>query len=227
MNRAPGEAVYEGPEREFTDDDPPNAVSALLRAAERSPHAGSGHPRGRRPLTHPALPRVAVHGPPCSRRESPSRPTTTSCPRARLSEAGTFADLVSGLGGTVFNALDDQALPLNEIVRLLAPEEADGLFPTVLFTVVTTPPPALHLRGVSASIRGVPVGNIARNELYVVLVPRAGSITMTFEYSTDLFDAATITRWAQEFTRQLALATASPEMPLPDLISTEGPSPKG
>ncbi|WP_078607333.1 hybrid non-ribosomal peptide synthetase/type I polyketide synthase [Streptomyces flavidovirens] len=152
--------------------------------------------------------------------------------RARLSEARTFADLVSGLGGTVFNALDHQALPLNEIVRLLAPEEADGLYPTVLFTVVTTPPPALHLRGVSASIRGVPVGNVARNELYVVLVPGAGSITMTFEYSTDLFDAATVARWAQEFTRQLAMATARPETPLSDLISTdlistEGPSPKG
>ncbi|MGI5347751.1 amino acid adenylation domain-containing protein [Streptomyces sp. CA-250714] len=139
--------------------------------------------------------------------------------RARLSEATDFADLVTGLGPTLFNALDHQALTLNEVVRLLAPEEADGLYPTVLFTVVTTPPPALDLRGVSTTIRSLPTVGVARNELYVVLEPRDGSITLTFEYSTDLFDPATIARWAQEFARLLATATGRPKTALSALLT--------
>jgi non-ribosomal peptide synthetase component F len=132
--------------------------------------------------------------------------------RARVSEATTFADLVTGLGSTVFDALDHQALPLNEVVRLLAPEEANRLYPTVLFTVVTTPPPTLDLDGVATTtIQGLPTVGVARNELYVVLVPQDGKITVTFEYSTDLLDAATIARWARQFTQLLAAATAQPE----------------
>ncbi|MET9859683.1 amino acid adenylation domain-containing protein [Streptomyces smyrnaeus] len=139
--------------------------------------------------------------------------------RARLSEATDFSDLVTGLGPTLFNALDHQALTLNEVVRLLTPEEADRLYPTVLFTVVTTPPPALDLRGVTTAVRSLPTVGVARNELYVVLEPRDGSITVTFEYSTDLFDAATIARWAQEFTRLLAAVTDQPKTALPALLT--------
>ncbi|CAL9560713.1 D-alanine--D-alanyl carrier protein ligase [Streptomyces sp. enrichment culture] len=62
--------------------------------------------------------------------------------RARLGEAATFADLVTGLGATLFSALDHQELPLTEVVELVAPGAGDSLFPTVLFTVVTTPPPS-------------------------------------------------------------------------------------
>ncbi|GAA2460458.1 non-ribosomal peptide synthetase/type I polyketide synthase [Streptomyces macrosporus] len=138
--------------------------------------------------------------------------------RARLSEAVTFADLVLRLGTTVFDALDHQALPLNEVVRMLAPDEADGLYPTVLFTVVTTPPPALDLKGVSATVRSRPIGGAARNELYVVLVPENDRITVIFEYSTDLFDAATIERWGQEFTRLLDDLTGRPETRLSGVL---------
>ncbi|MDW4909139.1 hypothetical protein RB628_28335 [Streptomyces sp. ADMS] len=62
-------------------------------------------------------------------------------------------------------------MTLDEVVRLLAPEEADRLCPTILFTVVTTPPPALELSGVSTTIRSLPIGGVAHSELYVVLVP--------------------------------------------------------
>jgi hypothetical protein len=138
--------------------------------------------------------------------------------RARLGEATTFAELVTRLGPTLFNALDHQALTLSEVIGLLAPEEADRLYPTVLFTVVTTPPPALDLTGVATTIRSLPIDGVARNELYVVLVPQDGRITVTFEYSTDLFDAPTITRWAEELTELLAFVTHEPETVLATLL---------
>jgi Condensation domain len=131
--------------------------------------------------------------------------------RARTGEARTFADLVTQLGGTLFTALDHQELPLTDVVELVSPLTGDALFPTVLFTVVTTPPPALDLRSVSASVRALPTSGVARTELYVVLQPQDDAITVTFEYSTDLFTQATVEEWSMGFTRLLAEVTENPD----------------
>ncbi|MGW2264684.1 amino acid adenylation domain-containing protein [Streptomyces koyangensis] len=124
--------------------------------------------------------------------------------RARLSEADAFADLVKQLGSTLFTVLDHQELPLNDVVELVSGESVENLFPTVLFTVVTTPPPTLPLRGLSASVRDLPTSEAARNELYVVVVPGPEEIHITFEYSTDLFDRRTISAWMDAFSDLLA-----------------------
>ncbi|NYV78108.1 condensation domain-containing protein, partial [Streptomyces sp. UH6] len=134
--------------------------------------------------------------------------------RARTGEARTFADLARQLGTTLFAALDHQDLPLTEIVELAAPGTGEELYPTVLFTVVTTPPPSLDLTSVSASVRDLPTEAVARTELYVVLVPADDGITVTFEYSTDLFTRTTIERWARTFTEFLHIAARTPERPL-------------
>ncbi|MFE7269478.1 amino acid adenylation domain-containing protein [Streptomyces sp. NPDC057623] len=123
--------------------------------------------------------------------------------RARTAEADTFADLVRQLGTTLFTALDHQELPLTEVADLVAPGTSDGLFPDVLFTVVTTPPPALDLDAVSATVTDLPTAGVARNELYVVLAQQNDVMTVTFEYSTDLFDHSTIEAWAEEYIRLL------------------------
>ncbi|MFD3487838.1 amino acid adenylation domain-containing protein [Streptomyces sp. NPDC058665] len=137
--------------------------------------------------------------------------------RARTSEARTFADLVTWLGKTLFTALDHQDLALTDVIELVSPETGDELFPTVLFTVVTTPPPTLDLRSVSVSMRGLPISGVARNELYVVVSPGEETMTITFEYSTDLFTPTTIERWARSFTKVLRMATENPEGPLESL----------
>ncbi|MFI2435946.1 amino acid adenylation domain-containing protein [Streptomyces sp. NPDC018693] len=133
--------------------------------------------------------------------------------RARLGAAPTFADLVTQLGSTLFTVLDHQELPLNDVVELVAPGTGDTLFPTVLFTVVTTPPPALDLRPAAATVRALPTSGVARNELYVVLEPRGDIITATFEYSTDLFTPATVDAWAAGLTRTLEEVTRDPHGP--------------
>ncbi|MBM7442702.1 non-ribosomal peptide synthetase/type I polyketide synthase [Streptomyces sp. HB132] len=135
--------------------------------------------------------------------------------RARLGEAATFADLVKQLGSTLFTALDHQELPLTDVVELVSPETGASLFPTVLFTVVTTPPSTLDMRSISASVRDLPTSGVARNELYVVLVPGPDTIAVTFEYSTDLFDGSTIRSWALAFGEHLHHVTQAPHRPLP------------
>lgn len=138
--------------------------------------------------------------------------------RARLTEVDTFADLARQLGTTLFTALDHQELPLTDVADLVAPGTSDGLFPDVLFTVVTTPQPTLDLDAVSATVRGLSTAGVARNELYVVLVPHDEGMTVTFEYSTDLFEHTTIETWSTEFTGLLDKAVRDPLSPLPDLL---------
>ncbi|MFJ5104713.1 amino acid adenylation domain-containing protein [Streptomyces sp. NPDC088554] len=138
--------------------------------------------------------------------------------RARLGEAETFADLVKQLGSTLFTVLDHQELPLSEVAELVSPGTADSLFPTVLFTVITTPPPALDLRSATTTVRGLPTSGVARNELYVVLSPGDDTITVTFEYSTDLFEQTTIETWGQRFAEVLQDATESHWRPLRSLL---------
>ncbi|GAA2559946.1 hypothetical protein GCM10010423_72810 [Streptomyces levis] len=128
--------------------------------------------------------------------------------RARLSEADSFAALTAQLGTTLFEALDHQELPLTDVVSLVDPDLTKALFPTVLFTVITTEPPALDLGEVHTAVRALPVQGVARNELYAVITPEADALTITFEYSTDLFTAETIEGWAESFTRLLREVTA-------------------
>jgi non-ribosomal peptide synthetase component F len=121
--------------------------------------------------------------------------------RARLSRAADFGDLVTQVAGSLFAALDHQELPLTEVVDLVEPGE--GLFPTVLFTVVTTPPPTLDMAPLRTGVTGLAMPGVARNELYVVLEPAQTEIKVTFEYSTDLFTASTVEGWADGFTALL------------------------
>lgn len=122
--------------------------------------------------------------------------------RARLSEAGSFGELVEQVAESLFTALDHQDLPLTDVVELVAPGDA-GLFPTVLFTVVTTPPPTLELPSLRTRVSSLALRGVARNELYVVLEPGEAEIKVTFEYSTDLFTASTVEGWARSFTALL------------------------
>jgi hypothetical protein len=40
---------------------------------------------------------------------------------------------------------------------------------------------------------------VARNELYVVLVPEEEGVRVVFEYTTDLFDSDTVVKWGESF----------------------------
>ncbi|MEU2764500.1 amino acid adenylation domain-containing protein [Streptomyces sp. NPDC007094] len=138
--------------------------------------------------------------------------------RARLGEAETFADLVRQIGATLFTVLEHQELPLTEVADLVAPGTSETLFPNVLFTVVTTPPPALDLDAVSATVHDLPTVGVARNELYAVLTPQGQSMTMTFEYCTDLFEQATVETWSEDLVQLLDEAVQNPLIPLPELL---------
>lgn len=135
--------------------------------------------------------------------------------RARLGDADTFADLAHQLSATLYTALDHQDLPLRDIVQLLDPALPTGLVPNALFTVVTTPPPALELERLACTVSALPTHGVARTELYVVVSPHDQGLSVTFEYSTDLFTPATIETWSTELVTLLREFLDDPHHPLP------------
>ncbi|GAB3946974.1 hypothetical protein GCM10029976_075420 [Kribbella albertanoniae] len=105
-------------------------------------------------------------------------------------------DLVAETARSVYSALDHEALPLAEVVRVALPHEAGLPYPAVLFTVITNPPASLTLPFGEFAVRSQPSADQARTELYVVFTLTETTFTLDLEYSTDLFTPSTITSWA-------------------------------
>jgi len=124
----------------------------------------------------------------------------------RTSEGGQ-AERVRAFSAALFAALDHQDLPLDEVVATVAPDRlaeiADGPFPTVVFTVVTTSPPRLDIDGVESRVRGIVVPGLARTELYVRIAEEPDGVRIFWEYSTDLFTQETVAAWDAELRAML------------------------
>jgi non-ribosomal peptide synthetase component F len=116
------------------------------------------------------------------------------------------------VSAALFGGLDHQDLPLDDVVAAVVPDHADRQFPTVLFTVVTTPSPRLALPGVAARTSGLVVPGVARTELYV----RIAEDRIYWEYSTDLFDATTVARWDADLHAVLARLVALERSTVPE-----------
>ncbi len=112
-------------------------------------------------------------------------------------------DLVAETARSLYSALDHEALPLSEVVRVGLPHEADLPHIPILFTVITTPPATLTLPWGEFVVRAQPSVGLARTELYVVFTLTETAFTLDIEYSTDLFTSATITSWAGALIKQL------------------------
>ena len=110
------------------------------------------------------------------------------------------------LAERLYTALDHQALPLSEVVRLAIPAEAATPYPAVLFTVVTDPQGTVSLGEATGRIRGRTVPGLARTELYVVFTLGSDVLELDIEYATDLFEEHTISSWAAEIMRGLGWA---------------------
>jgi non-ribosomal peptide synthetase component F len=119
------------------------------------------------------------------------------------------AELARQYSADLYAALDHQDLPLSEVLGEVAPHLRERPFPTVLFTVVTTPPPALVLGDTETEVRGVIVPGLARTELYVRVTLDADAATICWEYATDLFTEEVVAAWHAELLAMLEEFVAS------------------
>ncbi|MCY1047782.1 amino acid adenylation domain-containing protein [Corallococcus sp. bb12-1] len=135
--------------------------------------------------------------------------------RGRLQGDPSFRALVSRVREAALGAYAHQDLPFEELVRALNPGRGQGTTPLfqVKLALQNMPVPALRLGGLSLS--GVHFENAhSKFDLTLVLEEFEGGLVAIWEYSTDLFDAATIARWADAYARVLHAVVETPELPL-------------
>ncbi|HEY8208949.1 MAG TPA: amino acid adenylation domain-containing protein [Myxococcaceae bacterium] len=134
--------------------------------------------------------------------------------RARLDEAGTFQELLAQVRRRVLEGFAHQELPFDRVVEALRPERSLSHAPIFQAMLVLLPEsPAPELAGVTVS--PLPVeGGTTKFDLSLSLEHRGGAVEGSWEYATDLFDAATIEQLSRHFAGFLEAVSRAPEMPL-------------
>jgi amino acid adenylation domain-containing protein len=149
--------------------------------------------------------------------------------RARLSNTITFTDLILQLRQTVLEAIDAQELPLQTLVQRLQPKRESGRSP--LFDTFFL----LHRFEQFNEVNALLMGNAADGptehaglrlrsyliqqqegqfELSLQLIERMDGFAGAFMYRTDVFNEATIRRFADQYPCLLDALTSNPAMAL-------------
>ena len=139
--------------------------------------------------------------------------------RTDLSENPSFLELVGRVREMASGAYTHQDLPLHKLIEVLQPERESSHNPLfqVMFALHNTPVPALELSCVTVNSMEVHSGT-AQLDLALNLSETGENLSGQFEYSTDLFDSATIARMANHFRTLLESVVADPEQHLSELL---------
>ncbi|MGH3761754.1 amino acid adenylation domain-containing protein, partial [Actinophytocola sp.] len=137
----------------------------------------------------------------------------------------TFAELLDRVRVAVLDALDHQDVPFDRVVERVAPDRVLGDNPLfdVSFTYTVAKVTTTRVAGAAAQPLPLP-RRTAKFDLTLDLVRRPdGSVTGEFEYATDVYDHATVDRFAGRFLTLLASVADSPDRPVSDLpVLTDG-----
>jgi amino acid adenylation domain-containing protein len=138
--------------------------------------------------------------------------------RCDVAAAAPLTALVEQVRETVLDGDVHQELPFEKLVEELSPERSLSHAP--LFQVMLAYQ-NLPRRELSAGdLRVTPIGSTsgtAKFDLTFSLQADGDEAALFVEYSTELFDAATVDRLARHFSRLLAGAAAAPERPIGEL----------
>ncbi|MDB4894620.1 MAG: non-ribosomal peptide synthetase, partial [Firmicutes bacterium] len=138
--------------------------------------------------------------------------------RTDLSGNPTFRELLERVRESTLGAYSHQDLPFEQLVEALQPERdlSHSPFFQVLFALQNMPVPALELSELTLSPVAVESGT-AKFDLFLAMTEEEGGLSAVAEYSTELFDPATIARLLAHFRTLLAAVAANPEQRLSDL----------
>ncbi|MDB1088335.1 amino acid adenylation domain-containing protein [Streptomyces sp. ACA25] len=129
-----------------------------------------------------------------------------------------FTELLAQVRETVLGAFAHQDVPFDRLVDELSEERDPSRTPLVQALVVLQNAPAgiAELAGARAERLALP-RTATVLDLTVEFTERAEALEVMFEYSTSLFDAATIERMAAHLRVLLTAVTAEPARPVGDL----------
>lgn len=137
--------------------------------------------------------------------------------RADLSENPKFTDALRNAKRMTLEAFAHQDVPFERLVEALQPERHLSRAPLfqVVFALQNVPPAALQL----GEARLLPVGidsGTSKFDLWVPLSESETGLLGAMQYSTDLFDEATIRRMVGHFQVLLTQVAADPQQPVDD-----------
>ncbi|MET9443779.1 non-ribosomal peptide synthase/polyketide synthase [Streptomyces sp. NPDC006610] len=135
--------------------------------------------------------------------------------RTRVDTAGSFRDLLDAAGDTVNDAFAHGDTPFERLVEAVGASREAGRNPLfdVMVLLHPAPPAAPDPRGLATAPVAVP-RRAATFDLSVEFVPDGEGLTGLLEYRTDLFDADTAARMADQLLRLLDAAATEPDRPL-------------
>jgi amino acid adenylation domain-containing protein len=138
--------------------------------------------------------------------------------RADLSGNPKFTRLLGQVKETALEAHAHQDVPFDKLVEELQPQRALSHTPLfrVAFGVQNAPVRSLELPGLKLSPRSFN-SEVARYDLTLWMLEGEDGLTASWTYSTDLFDASTVTRMNGHFETLLRSVTEQPEARLSTL----------
>ena len=139
--------------------------------------------------------------------------------RGDLSGNPSFGELLGRLRETMLGVYAHQELPFESLVEELAPVRDLSRNPLVdVFLILGNAPrpPAELAPGVRLGLRELDAG-AAKVDLSLQLEETGNGLATVWEYSTDLFDAATVERMADRLEALMAGLVAAPKVPILDL----------
>jgi amino acid adenylation domain-containing protein len=132
--------------------------------------------------------------------------------RARLSGADSFRELLKQVREHCLGAYAHQDVPFEKLVEELQPERNLNFTPLFQVMLVLQDGEMFKLALPDLSIDQIPVANGATKfDLTLSLVDSETEVSGWLEYSTDLFEAATIKRMVEHFKTLLEGIAAAPE----------------
>ncbi len=137
--------------------------------------------------------------------------------RSNLAGNPSFSELLSQIRQVALEAYAHQDLPFDKLVEVLQPERDLSYTPLfqVMFALQDAPQLAI-IPGLTLSEFKV-APQIAQFDLSVCIENIAENAIATFEYNTDLFDDATVTRMMSHYQNLLESIVISPENRLAEL----------
>ncbi len=124
----------------------------------------------------------------------------------------TFKELLGRVREGALDAFAHQEMPFDKLVEVVQPAREMGRHPLFQagFALQNAPSPGLELPGITWSPLVVSRTR-ARFDLHVAMWEDEGRLAGTIEYSTDLFDAGTIERFASHFRHLMEAGVADPD----------------
>ncbi len=146
--------------------------------------------------------------------------------RTDASDNPSFRELLARVRETSLQAYAHQDVPFEKLVEELHPQRSPNRTPLfqVMFALQNLPAPEMAAdRLVFAPLKLS--STTAKFDLTLGVVEEANGLRAAFEYSTDLFAAATVERMLGHFQTLLETIVTDPDQRLADLLNEELPAP--